>query len=87
MNYIFWICWIGEIGVVGWWMLDEMKLKYLQPNPYAFLGFLYLLVTLGVRYGLKLPGVSTAMVAVPAVPLLFLLLIIVVSMLTGGKWN
>jgi hypothetical protein len=87
MTYIFWICWVGEMAGVGWWLLDEMKLQYSKPNPFAFLGLIYLLTVMGVRYGLQSTSMSNTMVLLPAVPLGLVLLIGLLYMVTGGKWN
>lgn len=87
MAILFWVLWISEFILTGWWLQSEMKLTYLKTNPNVFLSFLYLLIALGVRYGLHFPKFSFGMVAIPAIPLIFLLLIIVIAKLTGAKWN
>lgn len=87
MEILFWICWIAELVVVLWWIITDAQQKHMQPNPYSYLCLIYLLVVLGVRLGLHANGVSNTMVIIPAIPLLGLLFIIVVSMLSGKKWN
>ena len=87
MEVLFWICWIAELIVVLWWIITDAKLKHVQPNPYSFLCLLYLLAVLGIRMGLHANGLSNTMVLIPAIPLLGLGLIIVVSVLSGKKWN
>jgi hypothetical protein len=69
MTYIFWICWVGEMIGSIWWINSEMKLKMLAPNPLSFLGAVYLLMVLSIRYGFDATGVSTYLVLIPAVPL------------------
>jgi hypothetical protein len=64
-----------------------MKLTYLKPNAYAFISILYLLTVLGVRFGLNLPKISLGMVTIPAIPLAVILLIVIIAVLTGSRWN
>jgi len=87
MAIFFWILWIGEFILSGWWLQSEMKLTHLKPNPYAFLSLLYLLIALGVRFGLGLPKISMGMIGIPAIPLAGMALIIIISALTGARWN
>jgi len=87
MKYIFWICWIGEITAVLFWIGSEMKLQYLKPNPYSFLSALYLLAVLAMRFGTGAERLSAWMVILPALPLLLMLLFVIIHTLTGGKWN
>ncbi len=87
MKYIFWICWISEMAGVVWWITDEMKLQYLKPNPFAFVSFLYLLAALAIRFGLHQQGLSNGMIFIPAIPLLFMLLMVMIHTISGGRWN
>jgi hypothetical protein len=87
MEIIFWICWAAEFIVVLWWIITDAQQEYLKPNPVSYLCLVYLVIVLGVRVGLHANVVSKAMVTIPAIPLLGLLFIIVVSMLSGKKWN
>jgi hypothetical protein len=87
MAILFWICWIAELGVVLWWIITDAKQTHMEANPYSYLSLVYLLAVLGVRLGLHANSVSNAMVMIPAIPLLGLGLIIVVSVLSGKKWN
>lgn len=87
MNYIFWICWSAEFAACLFWIASEMKLQYLQPNPFSFLSALYLLLVLALRIGLDAKKISMIMVGIPAVPLLLLLLIVVVHTISGSRWN
>ena len=87
MTILFWVLWVSEFILTGWWLQSEMKLTYIKTNPFVFVSFLYLLVALGVRYGLHLPKLSLGMVGIPAIPLVCFLLIIVIAGITGAKWN
>jgi hypothetical protein len=87
MNTFFWILWIIEFILTGWWLQSEMKLTYLKPNPFVFITLLYLLATLGIRYGLRLPKISMGMVGIPAIPLAVMLLIVIIAGITGARWN
>ena len=87
MTTLFWILWMAEFIGTGWWLQSEMKLTHIKANPYVFLSFVYLMVILGVRFGLDLPKVSLGLVLVPAIPLVFMLLIIIISVLTRARWN
>jgi len=87
MEILFWICWIAELIVVLWWIITDAQQKHMEANPYSYLCLLYLLGVLGVRLGLHANNVSNAMVMIPAIPLLGLAFIIVVSVLSGKKWN
>lgn len=87
MNILFWICWIGEAGVVLWWIITDMQQKHMEPNPFSFLSFVYLLVVLMIRFIFEWTSVSNIMVMVPAFPLLGLLFIIIAHALSGKKWN
>ena len=87
MNVLFWVLWVSEFMLTGWWLQSEMKLTYIKPNPNVFLSFLYLLIALGVRYGIHLPKLSMGMVGIPAIPLVCLLLIMIIAGITGAKWN
>lgn len=85
MKYLFWICWAAEMIVAIWWIYTELKLTHLRANPFAFLSFFYLLAALGVRY--LAPSISNVMVWIPAVPLGIMGLIILVTVVSGQKWN
>lgn len=87
MKTFFWICWIAELIVVLWWILSDAKLKHIQVNPYSYLCFFYLLAAIGIRFVLHADRVSNIMVMIPAIPLLGLALIIIISVLSGQKWN
>ena len=87
MTTLFWILWMGEFIGTGWWLQSEMKLTHLKTNPYVFLSFLYLMLVLGVRFGLNLPKISLGMVVAPAIPLFFMLVIIIISVMTRARWN
>jgi hypothetical protein len=87
MTNLFWILWMGEFIGTGWWLQSEMKLTHIKANPYVFLSFLYLMIVLGVRFSLALTKISFAMVLVPAIPVVFMLLIIIISVLTRARWN
>jgi hypothetical protein len=87
MDIIFWICWTAELIVVLWWIITDAQQKHLAPNPYSFVCLIYLAVVLVVRLGMDAKGVSNKMVMIPAIPLLGLLLIIVIAVASGKKWN
>jgi hypothetical protein len=87
MKYVFWICWGGEFIAVLLWLIDEMRLVYLKPNPLVFVSFFYLFAVLIVRYPMGLLAVSNGMVLVPAIPLVLLLLVVLLATITGTKWN
>lgn len=87
MKTLFWICWIAEMVTVLWWIITDMLQKNLQPNPYSYLCMLYLLGVIGIRLGLHQVKLSNIMVMVPAVPLLGLGLIVLLSVISGQKWN
>lgn len=87
MDILFWICWIAEMGVVAWWIISELQLRYLSPNIFSFLSLFYLLTVLFIRFEVKWDTVSVFMVGLPAIPLSGMLLIIILHMLSGRKWN
>jgi len=75
-----------------WWFFDDMKLTYIQLNPWIFVGFIWLLAALFVQYFLKSNIASIIMVAIPGVPLaimaVFMLVIMCVSLFSGPiRWN
>lgn len=87
MNNLFWILWIAEFILALWWVITELQLTHLKPNPFAFLSLLYLFLTLAVRFGSGLTKISMGMVLVPAIPLLMMALIVVISVISGKRWN
>lgn len=87
MNNLFWVLWIAEFILAAWWIITELQLTYLKPNAFAFLSLLYLFLTLAVRFGAGLTKVSMGMVIIPAIPLSLMAFIVIVSVLTGAKWN
>ena len=87
MTILFWTLWIAEFVLNVWWLFNEMKLTYLKTNPYVYISLLYLLAALAVRFGAGFSKTSLAMVAVPAIPLAGMLLIVIISVLTGARWN
>lgn len=87
MEIVFWICWIIELIVVLWWIITDARQTHMEPNTVSYLCLLYLLGVLGVRFGLHEFRISTIMVIVPAIPLLGLGCIIILSVLSGKKWN
>jgi hypothetical protein len=87
METLFWICWITELIVVLWWIITDAQQTHMRPNPVSYLCLLYLLGVLGLRLGLQEYRISNAMVMIPAIPLLGLGCIIVLSVLSGKKWN
>lgn len=84
---LFWLLWSIECALALWWVGSEMGYQYLKPNPFSFLALLYLALVLVVRFALKWTVASNVMVLIPAIPLFFMLLIILVSVFGGGKWN
>jgi hypothetical protein len=87
MDYIFWICWIGEMAGAIFWIISEFRLKYTEPNPWAYLSAGYLVMALLIRYGLELTAVSSWMVILPGIPLFLYALMIALFVLSGKKWN
>jgi hypothetical protein len=87
MNKLFWILWVVEFILAAWWIITEMQLTYLKPNPFAFLSIAYLVLILAVRFGAGFTKLSMGMVIVPAIPLSLMAFIIIVSVVTGAKWN
>ena len=87
MEILFWICWIIEMIIVGWWWITDSKHTHLKPNPFIFISMLYLLIVLLLRLELGWVRASEAMVVLPMIPLAGLSLIIVVHMTHKGRWN
>jgi hypothetical protein len=87
MNILFWVLWVSELLGVCWWLYGEMKSTYRQPNPFVFLSLLYLLAVLGIRFGLGILKLSMGMVVIPAIPLLFLVLVVIIASTTRGRMN
>ena len=87
MEIVFWICWTAGLIVVLWWIITDAQQKRMASNPYSFVCLIYLVVVLVVRLGMNAKGISNKMIMVTAIPLLGLLLIIVIAMVSGKKWN
>jgi len=65
MKYLFWILWSIELGFMLWWLFDEMKLKYLSMNPSVYLGFVWLILALVVKFVIKSETIAMYMVGIP----------------------
>ncbi|MBK7233063.1 MAG: hypothetical protein IPH93_12585 [Saprospiraceae bacterium] len=65
MKYLFWILWSIELGFMLWWLFDEMKLKYLSMNPSVYLGFVWLILALVVKFLVKSDTIAMYMVGIP----------------------
>jgi hypothetical protein len=87
MDFLFWLCWTGELGVVLWWLFTDLQLEYIEINVYSVFSLIYLLVVLLIRFQPGWETVSLLMVGLPAVPLTGLLLVMVLHAVSGGKWN
>lgn len=87
MKIIFWICWIAELITVLWWIITDAQQKNMQVNPFSYLCLIYLIAVIAIRLGLHSIKLSNVMVMIPAVPLMLLGLIILVAMISRGKWN
>lgn len=87
MVIFFWILWTAEFILALWWLQSEMKLTRLKANPYVFVSLLYLIATLAFRFGAGLNKFSLAMVTIPAIPLAGILFIIIISIISGKRWN
>jgi hypothetical protein len=87
LNILFWTCFVCEAGLIIWLLLDELKLTYQQPNPYIFVGVLYLAIASVVRFLIKWKLAGSLMVIVPGVPLLLYFLMILLFVSSGTKWR
>jgi len=87
MKIFFWICWIVEMIVVLWWIITDAQHENLQPNPFSYLCMFYLLGVIAIRIGLDWIKLSNIMVMIPGVLLIGMGLIILLSVISGEKWN
>lgn len=87
MEILFWTCWIAELVMVLWWIITDAQQTHMKANPVGYICLLFLLVVLGVRLGLQEHRTSNAMLIIPAVTLLGLGCIVVLSLLFRKKWN
>jgi hypothetical protein len=87
MKYLFWICWIIDAGVAAWWVISDMNLQYIRPNPYSFVFLLYVLVNLLIFLLSDYKKAALIMSLIPTIPLALMMLVIIIVTLTGGKWN
>ena len=46
---VFWVLWAIEMLVMLLWLWDELKLEFLSVNPFIYLGFIILLVSLVIK--------------------------------------
>lgn len=90
-NTAFWVIWGIEFVFMLWWLFDDLKLKYLSPNPMISVLFLYLFAALIVRLAFNGTTVSMIMVGIGAVPLAimgaFLLVVMIASLFGPIRWN
>lgn len=92
MKHLFWILWSAEFLFLTWMLWDEMKLKYLSLPPYLALGFVWLILSIIVKYIVKSDTAALVMVGIPAVPLglmaIFLVIVFIISVVAGPiRWN
>jgi hypothetical protein len=91
-NILFWTFWSIEVVFMLWWLFDDLKLTYIQLNPFITIGFLWLMAALVIRLAMNARGISLTMVSITAVPLAIVglyLLVILLSSLFGKpvRWN
>ncbi len=92
LKYAFWITWSVELIFILWMTWDELKLKHLAMPAYIPLGILWLLVALIIKTIIKSDKSALIMVAIPGVPLLFMigfiLVVYIVDFVAGPiRWN
>lgn len=87
---VFWVVWIIQALFMVWWLLDEMKLRYLSVNPFVYAGWFWLIIA-AVLYLSHFKIAAAIMVGITAIPLaimgLFLLPIIIASLFGPIRWN
>jgi hypothetical protein len=87
MKYIFWFCWLLDAGVAAWWVLSDLNLTYIRPNPYSYVFLFYVIAALLIYLMSSYTKVAMIMSIIPAIPMLIMGLIIIIVTLTGGRWN
>lgn len=87
---VFWVVWTLQALFMVWWLLDEMKLRYLSVNPAVYVGWFWLIIA-AVLYLSHFRVVAAIMVGITAAPLalmgLFLLVIAIASLSGPIRWN
>lgn len=92
LKYLFWILWTCELLFMIWWLLGEMKLKYLSMNPMVPVGFVILFTALLLKLAFGMDKVAMWIVAIPGTLLaimgIFALVILIMSLILGPiRWN
>lgn len=87
MKYIFWIAWIIDAGVAAWWVLSDLKLEYIKPNPYSFVFLIYVIAALLIYLLSAHTKTAMIMTLIPAIPLIIMTFVAIIATLTGAKWN
>jgi hypothetical protein len=87
MDFLFWLCWTAEVGVVLWWLFTDLQLEYVEVNVYSVFSLIYLMIALLIHFQPGWESFSLLMVGLPAVPLTGLLLIVLLHAASGKKWN
>ncbi|MBK7009871.1 MAG: hypothetical protein IPP06_17360 [Saprospiraceae bacterium] len=89
---VFWVLWAIEMLVMLLWLWDELKLEFLSVNPFIYLGFIILLVSLVIKKVAGMDKLALLMVSVPGLLLgimaLFLLMVLAINTFAGPiRWN
>jgi hypothetical protein len=92
MKHLFWILWSIELAFMCWWLWDDLKLKYIQLNPFIIVGFIWLAISLLMRLMADNRIISNVLVIIPAIPLgimgIFLIIVFLVQTFAGPiRWN
>jgi hypothetical protein len=68
-NILFWTCWSIEMVFMFWWLFDDLKLTYIQLNPFITIDFLWLMTALVIRLAMNARGISLTMMSITVMPL------------------
>jgi hypothetical protein len=86
----FWVLWVAELLFMLWWTLDDMRLTYVPMNPAIFIGWLWLIASLGLFLA-DVRVIAFVLVCIAGVPLaimgLFMLVILIASLFGPIRWN
>jgi hypothetical protein len=88
--WVFWSLWGAEAVFMSWWLLDDLKLRFIPMNPAITGGWLWLAAAFTL-YLLNFKYLALILVGIAAVPLIFMgiyvAIILIASLFGPIRWN
>src|SRR4051812_9409984 len=79
MAIIFWICWLGEILAAVTWLTNGIRSPQHTADPLVVCCIIYLFAAVAIRVDAGASGIAMGMVLIPALPMVLLLCVTVIS--------